>query len=364
MKIKSAHKTNPLGGYDSLVNGIARVFEEARRSSARVINSLMTAAYWEIGRRIVEYEQKGNTRAKYGEELLERISSDLTSQFRRGFSRQNLQNMRQFYLAFRTGPIRQTVSGKSLSFPLSWSHYVLLVNRSRSSEALTFYHAESLRGGWSVRQLERQIDSQFYERTALSRKKNKMLTPRSDNSQNELVAADQELKDPLVLEFLNLKDEYSESDLEDALIHHLEHFLLELGNDFAFIARQRRLRIDNHWYRVDLLLFHRSLRCLVIIDLKLGHFTHADAGQMHLYLNYAREHWMTPNENQPVGLILCAGKGESLVRYATENLPNKVIVRKYLTTLPDERRLAEEISQARHRIENRMTRPGERSNKE
>jgi predicted nuclease of restriction endonuclease-like (RecB) superfamily len=238
------------------------------------------------------------------------------------------------------------------SFPLPWSHYVLLL-AARSEEARCFYEAEALRGGWSVRQLRRQIDSQFYERTALSRNKAKMLARGAKAQPGDVVSADEEVKDPLVLEFLGLRDEYSETDLENALIRHLEHFLLELGNDFAFVARQRRLRIDDEWYRVDLLLFHRRLRCLVVIDLKLGRFTHADAGQMHLYLNYACEHWTQPGEQPPVGLILCSGKGEALVRYATDNLPNKVVVREYMTALPGEKRLAAEIAAAREKLEAR-----------
>ena len=167
----------------------------------------------------------------------------------------------------------------------------------------------------------------------------------------DAVAADEEVKDPLVLEFLGLKDEYSENDLEEALIRHIEHFLLELGNDFAFIGRQRRLRIDDEWYRVDLVFFHRRLHCLVIIDLKLGRFTHADAGQMHLYLNYAEKNWTNEGENPPVGIILCAAKGEALVRYATDNLPNKVLVREYLMTLPDEKLIAAEIAKTRRLLE-------------
>jgi len=239
------------------------------------------------------------------------------------------------------------------AFPLPWSHYVELIGHSRSPEAFAFYQAEALRGGWSVRQLRRQMDSQFYERTALSKNKAKMLRDGAVARPGDALTADEEIKDPLVLEFLGLKDEYSESELEDALVQHLEHFLLELGNDFAFIARQRRLRIDDEWYRVDLLLFHRKLRCLVVIDLKLGRLTHADAGQMHVYLNYAREHWSHPEENPPVGIILCAGKGGALVRYATDNLPNKVLVREYLTALPDEKRLAAEIELAKEKLKSR-----------
>ena len=160
---------------------------------------------------------------------------------------------------------------------------------------------------------------------------------------------------PMILEFLGLKDEYSENDLEEALIRHLEHFLLELGGDFAFIGRQKRLRIGNEWYRVDLLFFHRRLRCLIVIDLKVGKFTHADAGQMHLYLNYAREHWSRPEENPPVGLILCAQKDEALAKYALEGLSNKVLAREYKLALPDEKTLARELELTQKRIESRRS---------
>jgi len=385
--------------YDSVFSEVVGLLEQARRTSARVVNAIMTATYWEIGRQIVESEQGGKERAEYGKELLKRLSADLTVRFGRGFSRHNLQLMRQFYLAFPLNRICETTSSKLRStiretgsskmadvippaasielttpqvwhkvsaesaleylqaiatrFPLPWSHYVLLIRRSRSSQAMEFYHTEALRGGWSVRQLKRQIDTQFYERTALSKNKAAMLTKAARAKPGDGVSADEEIRDPLVLEFLNLKDEYSESDLEEALICHLESFLLELGNEFAFIGRQRRLRIDDEWYRVDLLFFHRRLRCLVVIDLKLGRFTHADAGQMHLYLNYAREHWVQPDENPPVGIVLCAGKSKALVHYATEGLPNKMLVREYLTALPDENLLANEIQKARKRLEER-----------
>jgi predicted nuclease of restriction endonuclease-like (RecB) superfamily len=334
----------------------------------------MTATYWEIGRRIVEFEQSGKPRAEYGEEVLKRLADDLTTRFGRGFSRFNLGRFRQFYLAAPADQIRATLSLKSpesdkratpslksslalsdlaRAFPLPWSHYVLLLSRARSTEAFAFYHAEALRGGWSVRQLQRQMDSQFYERTALSRNKSAMLTKGAKPQPSDAVSAEEEIRDPLVLEFLGLKDEYSESDLEEALIHHLETFLLELGNDFAFVARQRRLRIDDEWYRVDLLFFHRRLRCLVIFDLKLGRFTHADSGQMHLYLTYARENWTQPGENPPVGIILCSGKSEALVHYATDALPNKLLVRQYLTALPNEKLLATELKKTRKAIEAR-----------
>lgn len=186
-------------------------------------------------------------------------------------------------------------------FPLSWSHYVQLITLD-TNEARTFYHKEAM------------------------------------------------IKDPYILEFLNLKDEYSEHDLEETLIHHLETFLLELGNDFTFVARQKRLRIDDEWFRVDLVFYHRQLRCLVLIDLKLGRFSHADAGQMHLYCNYAKEHWTNSDENPPVGLILCAQKRHALARYALDGLPNKVMVSEYKLRLPDEKLLALELEKAQHEI--------------
>jgi predicted nuclease of restriction endonuclease-like (RecB) superfamily len=164
--------------------------------------------------------------------------------------------------------------------------------------------------------------------------------------------ADTEIRDPFILEFLNLKDEYSETDLEAALIGRLEHFLLELGSDFAFVARQKRLRVGTEWYRVDLLFFHRQLRCLVIVDLKLGKFTHADAGQMNLYLNYAREHWAHPHENPPVGLILCSEKNEAVAHYALGNLSNQVLAREYQLVLPDESKVAELIDKTRRLLAN------------
>lgn len=172
----------------------------------------------------------------------------------------------------------------------------------------------------------------------------------------DAVTPEEEIKDLFVLEFLSLKDEYSESDLEEALIRRLEYFLLELGGGFAFIGRQRRLRVGDQWFRVDLLFFHRGLRCLVIIDLKIGEFAHADAGQIHLYLNYAREHWTRSDENSPVGLILCAQKDESVASYALEGLPNKVLAAEYRTTLPDEHVLAAELDQTRKLLEGRAGR--------
>jgi predicted nuclease of restriction endonuclease-like (RecB) superfamily len=223
----------------------------------------------------------------------------------------------------------------------------------RSPEARRFYEGEALRGGWTVRQLDRQIGTQFYERTALSKNKAAMLRKGQQSTSDDRVTAEEEIKDPFLFEFLDLKDEYSETDLESALIAKLETFLLELGSDFAFIGRQRRLRVGDTWYRIDLLFFHRRLRCLVIIDLKLDKLTHADAGQMHLYLNYAREHWMVDGENPPVGLILCAEKESAVAHYALEGLPNKVLAAEYRTVLPKEPILVAEIERTIHALETR-----------
>ncbi|WP_240605704.1 YhcG family protein [Limnobacter sp. SAORIC-690] len=347
-------------------SGIVEVLDAARHAAARSVNALMTASYWEIGRRIVEAEQQGKRRAGYGEQLIERLSADLTAQFGRGFSRPNLQQMRSFFL---TWPIRQTVSSESSPAPvarpwhldelaqvftLPWSAYVRLLS-VKDGHARQFYEAEALRGGWSVRQLDRQINSQFYERTALSKNKAAMLVKGAVPKPEDAVTPDDAIKDPYVLEFLDLKDEYSESDLEQALIRRLEDFLLELGDGFAFVGRQRRLRIDQTWYRVDLLFFHRRLRCLVIIDLKLGALTHADVGQMHLYCNYAKEHWTFADENPPVGLILCADKGHALARYALEGLPSKVMAANYRMVLPDAEVLQKELENTRRLIESRGT---------
>jgi predicted nuclease of restriction endonuclease-like (RecB) superfamily len=188
----------------------------------------------------------------------------------------------------------------SARFTLPWSAYVRLLS-VKTAAARAFYETEALREGWSVRQLDRQINSQLYERLALSRNKAALLGKATDVQPGDLVTPEQAIRDPFILEFLDIKDEYSESDLEEALIQHLADFLLELGDDFAFVGRQRRLRIDDTWFRVDLVFFHRRLKCLITIDLKVGRFSYADAGQMHLYLNYAREHWMKPGENPPVG---------------------------------------------------------------
>jgi predicted nuclease of restriction endonuclease-like (RecB) superfamily len=361
--------------YGDIHAGIVELLESARHAAARSVNALMTASYWEIGRRIVEFEQGGADRAAYGEALIKRLGGDLSRQFGRGFGWRNLAQMRAFYLAWPADQILQTLSAKSSGaqivqtvsaisgkspdfvalaqhFALPWSAYVRLLS-VKGLAARSFYETEALRNGWSVRQLDRQVNSQFYERITLSKNKVAMLAKGAHAEPGDAITPEEAIKDPFVLEFLNLKDQYSESDLEDALIQHLADFLLELGDDFAFIGRQRRLRLDDTWFRIDLLFFHRRLKCLMVIDLKVGKFSHADAGQMHLYLNYAREHWMKPGENPPVGLILCAAKGAAEAHYALEGLANKVLAAEYQTVLPDEKVLAEELARSREVLETR-----------
>jgi predicted nuclease of restriction endonuclease-like (RecB) superfamily len=224
--------------------------------------------------------------------------------------------------------------------------------------ARAFYESEAIRGGWSVRQLDRQISTQFFERMAHSKHPAAMLARGQKPKPEDAVSAEDEIRDPYLLEFLNLKDEYSESDLEDALIQHLETFLLELGGGFTFVARQKRIRIGDEWYRIDLLLYHRRLRCLVVIDLKIGTFTPADAGQMSLYLTYARDHLTEVGENDPVGIILCSKKNDAVVHYAVGHMPAKVFASRYLTDLPDPETLRREIVATKHALETRAARRG------
>jgi predicted nuclease of restriction endonuclease-like (RecB) superfamily len=370
-------------GYGGLLTGVSELLEQARHAAVRSVNQILTATYWEIGRRIVEFEQKGAYRAEYGESLLRRLSKDLVLEFGRGFSEENLRLMRLFYLHYR-GRISQTVSGKlaapvstkksqtasgflsppidssktgaevlqtvSALFPLSWSHYVRLLALDEQAKR-DFYEEEARRAGWSVRQLDRQINSMLYERVALSKKKGELLK-QAEGSGNH-ITAEEAIKDPYVLEFLGLPEPVSERDLENALIHHMADFLLELGYGFTFVARQKRLQIGSESYYIDLLFYHRGLRCLVVIDLKVGKFTHADAGQMNLYLNYLTENEMLEGEESPIGLILCSEKDEAVAHYALGKLTNKIFASRYKLHLPDPEILTREVEAERRRLEMR-----------
>ena len=350
--------------YSTLITDLASLIEQGRKAAVRYVNTALVATYWLMGRTIVEYEQKGEERAEYGEALLKNLANDLSPKYGKGFSERNLELMRKFYLYY---PISQTLSAKSekkshtlssqpsvaipntlsTKFPLSWSHYCLLMRLDEPYKR-EFYEAECIRGNWSVRQLDRQIQSMLYERTALS--KRKMAVIAKAHEKPITLKPEDEIKDPYILEFLGLKDEYSESQLEETLIKHLEHFLLELGIGFTFIARQKRITLEGSHYRLDLLFYHRVLKCLVAIDLKIGEFTHADAGQMNLYLNYLQDQEKLSGENDPVGIILCTDKKRTVVEYALGGMSNKIFASKYKLQLPDPKVLKAEIEHERQRV--------------
>lgn len=368
--------------YSTLITDLASLIEQGRKAAVRYVNTALLATYWLVGRRVVEYEQKGKERAEYGEALLKRLSGDLAKQFGKGWGEPHLRAIRQFYLIYgdiekrytlcsesgkpdetniRHAPCSelspsqilpsklQTLSVESFNtlFPLSWSHYRLLM-RLEEPFKREFYEAECIRGNWSVRQLDRQIQSMLYERTALSKRKLAVIAKAHEKPIT--LKPEDEIKDPYILEFLGLKDEYSESQLEEALIKHLEHFLLELGIGFTFIARQKRITLEGSHYRLDLLLYHRILRCLVAIDLKIGEFTHADAGQMNLYVNYLKDKEKLHGENDPVGIILCADKRKTVVEYALGGMNNKIFASKYKLQLPDPEVLKTEIEHEKQRL--------------
>ncbi len=353
-KTKAIAKRTALDEYAAVLADVVDLLEQSRRTAARAVNAVMTTTYWHVGRRIVEAEQAGEKRADYGDILVVQLADDLTARFGRGFSKSNVYLMRSLYLEWRD--IFQNSSGKSGPgmplFQLPWSHYVKLLG-VKKPDARKFYEEEALRGGWTLKQLNRQIGTQFYERTLKSTDKMRMLTDGVRPKPEDAETADELVRDPYLLEFLGLKDEYSEAELEEALIRHLESFLLELGNDFTFVGRQRRLRVGDGWHRVDLLMFHRRLRCLVIIDLKTGDLTAGDAGQIHLYCSYAAEHWVQPGENPPVGLILCSGVSQAIVRYALDTLPNRVMAAEYRDALPDQALLAAEMEKTRRLLTGR-----------
>jgi predicted nuclease of restriction endonuclease-like (RecB) superfamily len=368
--------------YSDLINDLTSLIEQGRKAAVRYVNTALVATYWLMGRRIVEFEQRGKERAEYGEALLKHISEDLMKQFGKGWGEPHLRAVRQFYLIYRDIEKRYTLCSESEEFkkpdirrtpsselnstetlfdiaqipsagsfnkifPLSWSHYRLLM-RFKEPFQREFYEAECIRGNWSVRQLDRQIQSMLYERTALSKRKLSVIAKAHEKPVT--LRPEDEIKDPYILEFLGLKDEYSESQLEEALIKYLEHFLLELGIGFAFVARQKRITLEGSHYRLDLLLYHRILRCLVAIDLKIGDFTHADAGQMNLYLNYLKDREKLHGENDPVGIILCTDKKKTVVEYALGGMSNKIFASKYRLQLPDPEVLKVEVEHERQRL--------------
>jgi predicted nuclease of restriction endonuclease-like (RecB) superfamily len=356
------------------ISQLASIIEETHKYFAthvqKQVNVALTLRNWLIGYYLVEYEQNGTDRAEYGKALINNLSVQLKQRNLKGFSEIALRLNRSFYLAYPQ--IQQTLSvefatpdsqmlkiQQTLSVELQTTHQkpenlslldpVLLVNRLSFSHfiellktdnpvARSFYEVESIKNEWTVRQLQRAMNSMLFERTGL----NKHLESKPDKIiKQEKASAKDLFRNPLILEFLGLeeKSEFNESDLEQAIIDQLQKFLLELGRGFCFEARQKRITFDNTHYRIDLVFYHRILKCHVLIDLKIGEFTHADSGQMNVYLNYYKNHETNPGDNPPIGIIMCASNNENLVKYATSGLSHQVFVSKYMINLPKEEEL-------------------------
>ncbi|MFB6456331.1 YhcG family protein [Chitinophaga sp. Hz27] len=303
--------------YNQLVSGIGRLLDEGRENAVLQVNSTLIKTYWEIGRYIMEFELNGSTKAAYGSNLFERLSRDLSALYGKGFSRSNLSYMTKLYNSF---PKRETLSHK-----LTWSHYFEILKTDSALE-VNFYIKQCEKEKWSVRELKRQIKSMLFHRLALSTDKKGVL--KLANEGHEVLNAEDLIKDPFVLEFLNIPEQhiYLENELEEKLISNLQQFLLELGKGFAFIARQYRISIGGKHFRLDLLFYHRILKCFVLIDLKRGEIEHTDIGQMNLYLNYFKKEEASEGDNEPVGILLGAYKDHILVEYATSSITNKVLL--------------------------------------
>lgn len=318
---------------DALYLKIAELLQSARQAVVRNVNQAMVYTYYEIGRVIVEDEQQGKERAEYGKQILQDLAVKLTADFGRGFSVVNLRQMRAFYLSYS---IQQKSSAKLQipQFQLSWSHYLKLM-RIKNEDERNFYEIECISNNWSLRELQRQFDSALYERLALSRDKEGV---KNLAQKGQIIEKSTDLlKDPYILEFLDLAEQYrySESDFEQALIDKLESFLLELGKGFTFVGRQVRISFDEKHFKVDLVFFNRLLRCFVVIDLKIGELTHQDIGQMQMYVNYYDRYVKLSDENKTIGIILCKDKSETLVEITLPEDNDSIFASRYQTVLPD-----------------------------
>ena len=359
-----------------LFQQVVELLQNARQQVLRTVNSTMTCAYFEIGRIIVEEEQSGKDRAEYGKQILKGLSQDLTAEFGKGFSVVNLENMRKFYLAYSisetvsrilqiqksqslTGElntkISQSVTGvsegsisKSLIslFKLTWTHYVFLMRIDDEKER-RFYEIESEKYNWSVRELKRQYNSALYTRLALSRDKKGVLKL---SEQGQIIEKPKDIiKDPYILEFLGLPElhQYSESELEEEIINKLEHFLLELGHGFTFVARQQRITFDEKHFRIDLVFYNRVLKSFVLIDLKIGELKHQDLGQMQMYVNYYDREMRLEDENKTIGIVLCQNKSDLVVEYTLPENNEQIFASKYKTVLPSREDLIKLISESK-----------------
>ncbi|MDR0983194.1 MAG: PDDEXK nuclease domain-containing protein [Culturomica sp.] len=321
--------------YTTLINEIGVLLQKGREQVAHSVNTVLVQTYWLIGRHIVEFEQGGKEKAEYGSFLFEQLSKDLTQLYGKGFSRANLLYMRKLYLTFP--------KSETLSNVLSWSHYFEIL-RSDNELEINFYAKQTEKENWSVRELKRQMKSMLFHRLALSKDKKGVLEL-SEQGQ-EIQKAEDILKDPYVLEFLSIPQNYQylEGELEEKLISNLQYFLLELGKGFTFEKRQYRISISGKHFFVDLVFYHRILKCFVLIDLKRGEVTHQDVGQMNLYLNYFKKEVNTEGDNPPIGIVLGADKDHVLVEYATESIGNQLFISKYQLYLPDKKQLENELN--------------------
>ena len=312
---------------------IASILKTARNKVYQTTNFVMVEAYWNIGKNIVE-KQGGEETAEYGTGLIKELSQRMTKDFGKGFTVANLKNMRQFYIVFP--------NGYALRSELSWTHYRQLM-RVENESARNFYLEEAIKSNWSTRQLDRQINSFFYERLLSS--KNKEEVGEEINKLEKTKEPEDIIRDPYVLEFLELSpnDDFFENDLEQALITHLQKFLLELGRGFSFVARQKRITFDGRHFRIDLVFYNYLLRCFVLIDLKIGDLTHQDLGQMQMYTHYYERELMNEGDNPPIGIVLCADKSEAVVKYTLPENENQIFASKYKLYLPSEEELVEEL---------------------
>ncbi|MDL2244281.1 PDDEXK nuclease domain-containing protein [Parabacteroides sp. OttesenSCG-928-J18] len=352
--------------FDQLIDNVYQTHSALQENAKRAINQNLTIRNWLVGCYIVEYEQYGEDRAKYGDKLIEAMSKSIKAKGLKGFSPMALRTCRTFYktypkiqqtrsVIFRDQDVKslsnsnieiqQTasvelddsleLSPELLLSRLSYSHFIELIRFDDPLERL-FYEVETIKNNWSVRELERAINTALYVRTGLSKNKEAIISKFKNQKPAQNIDV---IRDPYFLEFLGLEErsEYSESELEQAILDHLQKFLIELGTGFCFEARQRRITFDNTHYRIDLVFYHRILKSHILIDLKIGKFDHADAGQMNVYLNYYKDNEMSDGDNPPIGLILCGSKGEALAKYATSGMDNQLFVSKYLVQLPDKK---------------------------
>ena len=323
-------------------NEIRNILLAARNKVYQTANFTMVEAYWNIGKSIIE-EQGGNEKAEYGAGLLKELSKQMTHDFGKGFTVTNLKYMRQFYLTFP--------NGHALRDELSWTHYRLLM-KVENGNAREFYMQEAVKAGWSTRQLERQINTFFYERLLSSKNKEKVA---AEIQTSEVAKTPEDIiRDPYVLEFLGLNpnDDFYESDLEQALITHLQKFLLELGRGFSFVARQKRITFDGRHFWIDLVFYNYILKCFVLIDLKVGDLTHQDLGQMQMYVHYYERELMNEGDNPPIGIVLCADKSESVVKFTLPENETQIFASKYKLYLPSEEELLQELRREYQALEN------------